>query len=80
MTDTIHITGTASLTCTCGDVVAIYVLNKELHDLTEYVERQAELEYGWGTSGHCPTCQAALDVDAAEVEKADCQRREEKTL
>ena len=51
--------------------------NVELHDLTAHLERKAELK-GWGSNGTCPACQAKLDKDQAEVEKADNANAEPK--
>ena len=79
MTGDIHITGTAWVDCTCGeDSIKLSFHYIELHSLTAHLERKAELEKGWGSNGTCPACQAKLDKDQAEVEKADNQRRTEK--
>lgn len=79
MTDAIHITGQATLSCQCGEFLSFHVLRVELHDLTEHLEQRAEDHHGWGSCGHCPGCQAPLDADAAQVEKADASRKEEAT-
>ena len=80
MTDTIHISGQAVLSCSCErDCITLEIRNVELHDLTEHLERWATLKHGWGPHGTCPQCQAPSDADQAEVEKADAQRREEAT-